>query len=418
MLLEHSKQNLSILGATLPAWSLQARVDALASVESTGLPTGKLEEWRYSDPTALFNQDFSNNPGSQTETQGSQHIEGAIHISFIDGQLQADNAALPTGISLSAIDDQAFAAPPALGDLTSLHTLNRALFTGGLRLTIAPSAIIEQPIVITQHTSGPGCKTALQPRVMIECGKSSQASILFVSSSTDAAKLVNTSVQLILNENATLEWLASEQLHTQSNHCLAFSADLHRDATLFTHTVDEGCAYSRHDVVINLLGNNADVSLNGAVIGQGNIHTDHHTTIHHHHAHCTSNQLFKGILSDKAVKVYNGKVIVHKDAQKTDSSQYNYNLLLDDGAVVNTKPELEIYADDVKCAHGATSGQLDETIVNYIRCRGIDKKSAEQMLSSAFIFEVAEKIQNEKLFAYANQRIQRSLDSQLRRRNS
>ena len=154
---------------------------------------------------------------------------------------------------------------------------------------------------------------------------------------------------------------------------------------------------ARRDFNVELLETGANCDLNGIYLVDGDNHIDHHTTIEHKKSNCTSNEHYKGILDGNSRGIFNGRIHVHPDAQKTDAIQNNQNLLLSDDAIIHTKPELEIYADDVKCTHGATVGQLDDKAMFYLRTRGINKKDARQLLMRAYVGEVIEKINNEKI---------------------
>jgi Fe-S cluster assembly protein SufD len=175
-----------------------------------------------------------------------------------------------------------------------------------------------------------------------------------------------------------------------------------KDATLTINTLTLSGNLVRNDVHVKVAGQNAETNLNGAYILKNNQLVDNHTVVDHLVAHCQSNELYKGVLYDKSTAVFNGKVFVRPDAQKINAFQSNANVLLSDDASVNSKPELEIYADDVKCSHGSTTGQLDESAVFYLRARGLSEKSAKELLVSAFISDVLNKIENKEVLEFTN----------------
>jgi Fe-S cluster assembly protein SufD len=173
-----------------------------------------------------------------------------------------------------------------------------------------------------------------------------------------------------------------------------------KDSNFTLHTTTLNGNFVRNDVNVAVNGQNCETNLYGAYILNGTQHVDNHTVIDHKVAHCLSNELYKGVIDDKATAVFNGKVFVRKDAQKINAFQSNANVLMSDDATVNSKPELEIYADDVKCSHGSTTGQLDEEAVFYLRARGISEKSARNLVVSAFVNDALEKTENEEVLAY------------------
>ena len=183
----------------------------------------------------------------------------------------------------------------------------------------------------------------------------------------------------------------------------------HKDSNMTINTLTLNGNFVRNDVGISVAGQNAESNLNGAYILRNNQLVDHHTVVDHLVANCQSNELYKGVLYDKSTAVFNGKVFVRQDAQKINAFQSNGNVLMSDDATVNSKPELEIYADDVKCSHGSTTGQLDEEAIYYLRARGLSEKSAKELLVSAFIADVLNKIENKEVIDYVNVTLSKSL---------
>ena len=196
----------------------------------------------------------------------------------------------------------------------------------------------------------------------------------------------------------TLDKLQYEEETT--NHINSEYVNQAKDSTFTLNTITLNGGLVRNNIHVNVNGQNCTTNMNGAYLLKGKQHVDNHTTVDHIAANCNSNELYKGVIDEKATAVFNGKVFVRKDAQKINAFQSNANVLLSDDANVNSKPELEIYADDVKCSHGSTTGQLDEEAVFYLRARGLSEKSARKLMVSAFIGEVLEHLENDSVVSY------------------
>jgi Fe-S cluster assembly protein SufD len=268
--------------------------------------------------------------------------------------------------------------------------------TDGAFIQIKANEVLETPIQIINI--GTGTNTIAATRNVIVADKNSKASILISYFSENANEtFTNAITELIVKENAHL---SIDKLQLENNTSYQVSTEqIHQDknSTFTINTITLNGALVRNNLNILVDGTNCESNLNGVYILKGQQHVDNHTMVDHRVPHCNSNESYKGVMYDKSTAVFNGKVFVRKDAQKTNAFQNNANVLLSNDATVNSKPELEIYADDVKCSHGSTTGQLDEEAVFYLRARGISENSARQLIVSAFMNDIIEKIESEEL---------------------
>jgi Fe-S cluster assembly protein SufD len=276
--------------------------------------------------------------------------------------------------------------------------LNTAFFEDVVVLEIAPKAVVAEPVQVLFVTTAEG-PALVTPRLVVRAGEASQASLVetYVDATAGGTALVNAVVDVEVGANAMLDHVKLQRQHTSSFHLAGTFVRVARGGTFTSHAITVGGRISRNDIVSVLDGEGAECTLNGLYVGNGDALIDTHTTIDHAKAHCPSHEVYKGILAGKARAVFNGKIFVRPDAQKTDAKQTNKALLLTDEAQVNTKPQLEIFADDVKCTHGAAIGQLDEDAMFYLRARGIAELDARNMLIHAFADDVLGGIKSESI---------------------
>jgi len=283
--------------------------------------------------------------------------------------------------------------------------LNNALFAGGLFLRIGRNVAANYPIHLLFVAEAVTGKTfAASPRVIIQAQANSAATIIETYSSSGAASyLTNAVIDFEVEDSARIQHYKVQRESTNGFHIAATRANLGPKAKYETTTINLGGAISRHDIDVVMNHEGAECAVDGLYMVEGSQHTDTHSLIDHRQPHCTSRQLYKGILDGKSRAVFNGKVFVRHGAQQTDAQQTNKNLLLSPDAQIDTKPQLEIYADDVKCTHGAAIGQLEEDELFYLESRGINPALAKNMLTYGFAEEVIERISIES--------IKRELDS-------
>lgn len=401
------------------------RRDAFARLEVDGLPSKKNEEYKYSFISRLFEQqvaDFKGNPEVDLNK-----IKGVIpgNLSpisyvFVNGIYQ-EALSTPSnnkGLTISSIQE-GFEQERSEIDLLAtsnlqkpdgFNNLNNAFTEAGVYIDVAKSAVIEEPIVIISVTDSTNGKVVASPRHVAFIGENAQASIADINISIgDNETFCNSALEAKIAKNAILNLytITNEPEHAvQVNNTYILQED---HSTLNAVTVDFNGKLIRNNLKIDLAGEHCESNLSGLYMPTGKSHIDNHTTVDHQMPNSNSNELYKGILDEKSTGVFNGKIYVRQDAQKTNAFQSNKNILLTDDATINTKPQLEIWADDVKCSHGCTTGQLDEEQLFYLRSRGIDFESSRAMLLHAFAEEVIEKVKPELIREYLesilNQRI-------------
>jgi len=376
--------------------------------EQAGLPTTRNEDWKYTDLsrlTAVLGEAWwTPSPAADldkeiVEKQSIPELD-TYRLVFVNGRFQGDTPNLPEGVSIiplsALLASNAGKAAKALEmdeDVPLFNgtiAVNTAMASDGACICIADGVKLDKPLYLLHVAVSGG---ASHMRHGIRMGRGATAHVIehYVGNSTDAGLTHNVTL-VHLDETATLHH-DRLQLETEKQfHLGRVDVKQLRDSRFVSHSLALGAALSRVDVAVSLSGVNASCILNGLYLIGGRQHADHHTRIDHISPDCTSEEHYKGVLSGRAHAVFNGKVVVHDGADGTDASQSNGNLLLSDHAEVDTKPELEIYADEVKCAHGATVGQLDMDQLFYLQSRGLSKASAMNVLTFAFAEDVLARI--------------------------
>ena len=396
-------------GSSAPEWIRRMRQHAIGSFAELGFPTTKNEEWKYTNVSPLLKTPFT---FSHKNNASSKKYDGVLfkdqkwnRVVCMNGSVVSIDAQLPSGVRCESLA-KAFSSNGSgnnalqshLGNLATTDTnaftaLNTAFIEDGIFLHIPDECVIETPIHIAYVSESPNGATIIHPRTLILLGKNSKATIIETfSSQSESSYVMNAVSEIILDEGATLEHYKIEQESGKAFHIASTSVSEQKHSVYGCTSVMTGGMLTRNEHTIVFNGEEAQCRLDGLYIARGTQHIDNHTTIDHRVAHCASWEYYKGILDDNARAVFNGKVFVREDAQKTDAQQTNKNLILSDNALVDTKPQLEIYADDVKCTHGATVGQLDENMIYYLRSRGISPAAARQMLTAGFAGEILETI--------------------------
>ncbi len=351
-----------------PAWMQSLRDAAFARFAELGFPTTHNEEWRFTNVSAIARTAFT--PGAP-----------AALLVYPDSVKK-----------LAPADAETHLARHAAFDQNPFVALNTAFLGNVTVLEIPRNAVIEQPIEITyEGTEG----VAAHPRTLILVGANAQCTIVETYKGA-GTYFTNAVTEIVAGDRAVVDHYKVQQESVNAFHIATLQATLGRSAAFASHSISLGGALVRNDVNATL-SEGSDATLNGLYIVNGTQHIDNHTLIDHAMPHGTSHELYKGILDGKAHAVFNGKIIVRKDAQKTDSKQTNKNLVLSDDAVVDTKPELQIFADDVRCTHGATIGQLDAEALFYLQSRGIGKSQARSLLTYAFAQDVVDRIKVQSL---------------------
>jgi Fe-S cluster assembly protein SufD len=384
--------------------SEELRNTAKSVLENTPFPTTRSEAWKYTRVAKVRNTEFS---VQTAELRENRHAidTNALSLVFVNGHFvpELSSSSFPDGmkvLALSQMDEQerfVFGGALPLGN-EIFNAFNTAYATDGIYIHVSAKMQIEAPIEITHITTGN--KVLSNVRNIIVCEAFAKAEIIqqFVSeNASECFTNVVTEISVGANANLTIDKLQHEDDSTF--HIATEQVQQAKDSVFTINTVTLNGGLVRNNLNIDVNGTNCETNLNGAYILKDNQHVDNHTVVDHKAPHCLSNELYKGVIDGKATAVFNGKVYVRKDSQKINAFQSNGNVLLSDDATVNSKPELEIYADDVKCSHGSTTGQLDEEAVFYLRARGISEKGARQLMVGAFVGEVFEKIENEAFTA-------------------
>ena len=373
-----------------------ARSSAVAKLANVGFPTVGDEDWKYTNlalaaeisngwlKTIIANHGaIAEQPNSEQVAMICQEID-AHWIIIQNGIIASDSLAeldgqAGSGVSFSKLE---FADKDDADD-DAMSLFNVALLRDGLRITARANATTDKPIGILLADSPSSAVT--QTRIVIDAGDNAHLRVVEYNLSVDPGRqFTNSVVQANLASGATVDHVRIQNRADDHVGVNKVTVNLDRDASYNHNSFDLGGALTRNDVITKIAGKGAAVNLNGLYLATGSQHIDNHTSILHLVGPSTSEEEYRGILAGNSQCVFNGKVIVSPGADGTDSRQSNHNLLLSDRAEIDTKPELEIYADDVKCAHGATVGQLDETALFYLRTRGLGMDEARKMITRAF----------------------------------
>ncbi len=393
------------------AWLVAYRQSAFDQFQEAGFPTRRHENWKYTDVSRITKTGFVPADASHNVIQAADldklkfNAENSHELVFINGQYSSEysnigslNDKVIVGSLREALSNTPELIEASLNKcVDSQHhifaALNTAFFNDGAFIYVPDNVVIEEPIVIYFISSCGEQSLTTTPRNLIIMGKNAQANVIeSFHGLTDVVSFTNTITEIETAEGAILEHYKVQQENTESFHIGGTHLKLHRNSRVESHSISLGGAIVRNDIVTDLAGEGAEIILNGLYMGNGRQHVDNHTLVNHSKPNTRSDENYRGVLDGRAQGVFNGKVIVHKDAQKTEAAQSNANLLLSDHAEIDTKPELEIYADDVKCSHGATVGQLDKNMLFYLRSRGLDEETAKSLLTFAFADEVISRI--------------------------
>ena len=389
-----------------PAWLKERREHAAKHFQQTGYPTVRNEDWRFTNITPIADAKFPLAEGSfagAASLVDSVTIAGALRLALVNGQFAAglsDLSALPKGVRIAGLRDGARDGADGLEqhlakvfdiDAHPLAALNTAYLDDGVAIFIAPGVVVETPIHIVVVTGGDNKAVAAHPRVLVSAGVNSQVRIAQTFVGAPGQVYFNNAVaEVVVGEGAIVDYYTDQRESEQAYHVANIQVHVAAKGVFASHAFSIGARIQRHDIGIALKGEGADCTMNGVYLADGDRLMDTHTALDHAMPHCTSHELYKGILAGKAKAVFNGRIIVRIDAQKTDAKQTNRALLLSDEATINSNPQLEIFADDVKCTHGAAVGQLDEEAMFYLQARGLSRIEARDMLLHAFAGEVLE----------------------------
>jgi len=405
-------------------WLRKLQQEAFARFNEAGFPTTRDEDWRFTNlaPVAQTHYTLGGNGHAGVTRKQIEpfKIEGAAcQLVFVDGRFTPElssSGKLPDGVKVSSLAAEIAENPGAIEQhlgkyldtkRDSLAALNTAFIEDGAYVHVGRGAIAEQPIHLLFISAAHETATITHPRNLIVAEENSQATIVedYVSLNGGTA-LSNTVTELVAGDHAVISHYMLEREHTQAFNISTLRVQQGRGANVASHSVLLGGSIVRNNVHPVLAGEGSDCLINGLFIGTGKQHLDNYMLVEHASPRCASRQFYNGILDGRAHGVFHGRIVVHKDAQKTDAKQTNRNLLLSDTAQMDTKPQLEIYADDVKCTHGATIGQIEETALFYLRSRGIDELSARRLLLMAFAKECLDRMNEGPARTYVEEMIQ------------
>ena len=364
------------------------REENFSEFRKQGIPTSKEEFWKFTNPSIIKDSEFSLGTSSE-------FTDNNFDIILVNGKLIKRNEKIVNKDIQNSLNDRII-------DMTNFEktdnpfiNLNNAFSTEGCVINFSDNS--EEEISILNVVDNTSSEQIIHPRIIIVAGKNSRISVLeeirFLGNNNN---LVNSVTNFHLSEGSSVEHVIIDDYSENTYQISNVIVKQKRDSTFSSYNYSNAKKLARRDFIIELKERGSHCDLRGVYLADEKNHIDHHTIIEHEDEHCTSNELYKGILSGKSTAVFNGRIHVHDDAQKTDAIHSNQNLLLSDNAIIHTKPELEIYADDVKCTHGATIGQLDEKGIFYLRARGIKREDAQKMMMRAYIGEVLKGMKHKK----------------------
>src|SRR5215213_8745148 len=411
------------------AWLELVRSSAMDRFEQLGFPSVREEDWKYTNLATLAKEELVPVTTGSAEARDIARFvypeTAAAHLVVVDGFLRED-LSTKTGLGdvvavdlFSAVADarynkmvREYLARNASYHNNGVTALNTAFLQSGVFLWIPKNVKLERPLQVTFIADAEN--SASFPRLLVVAEENSSATLIESYSSSNGGKYFTNAVsEIVLKDGAQLEHYRLQHESDKAYHVSTTSAELGRSSRYDTTSINLGAQLSRHDISVVMDHEGAETSVDGLYMVGSDQHTDTHSVIDHKQPHCTSHQLYKGILDGNGRAVFNGKVFVREGAQKTDAMQTNKNLLLSDKARVDTKPQLEIYADDVKCAHGAAVGQIDPEALFYLEARGIGPELGRSLLTYGFAEELIGKIKIDSIRSQLDEFVLRQLHTSL-----
>ncbi len=409
-----------------PAWLNTFQDERFANFEKAGIPTVKNEEWKYTNLAQLSKEKFdalTDSEGAIPEEYNTYVNKDELNIVFTNGTLnnELSNITEISGVEIKTLKNalveneeeiKAILAKNDIGNTDAFIELNNALINDGVFIKAKKGTVSEELIHIV-HLTTTDKPIVNNIRTIIVLEESTEINVLesYVAFGNNAKYLSNSLTDCFVNDNATLHYVKAQTESEASYHIGNTRVSVERNANFkgFTLTTNSGFTRNELDIVIN--GEGSDGTLHSLYSIFNEQHVDNHTSVDHRVPNCTSNQLYKGILNDASHAVFNGKIFVRDIAQQTNSYQLNKNLLLGKKAHVDTKPQLEIFADDVRCTHGATIGQLEEDEIFYLQTRGVSRKDAIRIIATGFAEESVEEIKLKAIQSKLLYLLQPSIDN-------
>jgi Fe-S cluster assembly protein SufD len=394
------------VGQKLP-WLRQLREDAFARFCETGFPTTRDEDWRFTNVAAIARTQFRPASAAKLTDLVSWRIEGvAAQLVFVNGRFArelSDLDRLPKSVTVASLREQIESHPQEVETHLGRYAdtgrdpfcaLNTAFIGDGAYVHVARGVVVDAPIYLLYLSTKEDAPTMTHPRNLIVAEDESQVAVIedYASLGGESVVFSNAVTELIAGESTVAQHYLIEREHLKAFNVQTLRIEQGRSANVASHSVLLGGGLVRNNVHPVLAGEGGECLINGLFMGTGRQHLDNYMHVEHAAPHCGSRQFYNGILDGQAHGVFHGRIVVHKVAQKTDAKQTNRNLLLSDDAQIDTKPQLEIYADDVKCTHGATIGQIEENALFYLQSRGISELEARKLLLMAFAEECVDRM--------------------------
>ncbi len=407
----------------------QVRKDAFKVLKENGFPAPKDEEYKFTNLTKALEKNIDFQSIASTPSITSEQIESvkipnldAYNLVFINGAFSAENS---DKFSIEGLDVSSF--EQAAGNNTdnvakyfgkqadfqndAFIALNTAFSQNGAVITVKDNTVIDKPIALYFVSDGATSQPIYNTRNIVVVGQSAQVTVLEKFDTLGTEKSFTNAVnEIFVAENANAKYFKIENDASATYHISNVNVAQERNSRFTANTIALNGAMVRNNLDIKLNGEGCESHMNGLYVLGNKTHVDNHTVVDHIMPNCYSNELYKGIMDDKSKGVFNGKIFVREDAQKTNAFQSNKNILMTDDASVNTKPQLEIWADDVKCSHGCTTGQLDQDAMFYLQARGIRKERARAILLHAFAIDVIENLEIEAIQNYVEEIISERLE--------
>jgi Fe-S cluster assembly protein SufD len=412
-----------------PRWLQEIRDRGASSFAQLGFPTVRNEEWRFTSVSQIAGADLSPAPAS-TALEASRletflYADAPHRLVFVNGRFVpalSRTSGLADGVRFGSLAQATASTSSEASDTSDVArllglqvdidrrafaALNSAFAADGAYVSVPEGVVLDAPLQLlfistapagSQVPTGTMGTMTTHPRTLIVLEDNSQSQIVETYVGLPGQKyFTNAVTEVVVGENAVLDHYKVQEESVEAFHVASMHVRAARSANFSSHSFALGGKLVRNDVIATLAGAGAECTLNGLYLADGERLVDNHTTIDHAEPHCPSHEIYKGIIGGKARAIFNGKIIVRQDAQKTDAKQTNRALLLSDDATINTKPQLEIFADDVKCTHGAAIGQLDEDALFYLRARGLTLQEARDMLIHAFAGDILDRVKIEPL---------------------
>ncbi|MFA6563102.1 MAG: Fe-S cluster assembly protein SufD [Verrucomicrobiia bacterium] len=417
-----------------PAWVNELRRTGISRFAALGFPTPRHEDWKYTNVAPITQLPFkpvvNPLPVALTAADAARFAFaglGGSRLVFVNGHFAPELSAISKslhGVKLgslaTAMSSDAGLVKQHLGRYASasdhaFRALNAAFFADGAFIYVPTGVAVEEPVHLLFISNAGESGTAAHPRNLIVAEAGSRLKVVesYVSAGS-APGFTNAVTEIAVGEGANVEHCKFQDEKPDAFHVATIQSSLTRDSRFTSHSISIGARIARNDINTVMTGEGVECVLNGLYVASGSQLVDHHMVVDHAQPRCASHEFFHGILGGKSRGVFNGKIFVRPGAQQTDAKQTNRNLLLTNDATVDTKPQLEIFADDVKCTHGATVGRLDEDAIFYLRSRGIGHSAARRMLTQAFASNILARIGIEPVRKQLDEFLQNHLDAEIR----